>query len=174
MPHATEHGGFTALGVSRSGPRPRSGAAPSHDAPPRPRLRLMAEGLWWLPSLLVFGAAAVAIAGGVVGFRRLGARRERAALDDGRALEVRAKGLIVQADTAVREAEREVAFADAQFGAVDRTPSARRARDGPGAAARGVPPAAAARRRRRPLGGRAPGVELADRRPLRVGAARHP
>ena len=77
----------------------------------------MADGLWWLPSLVVFGATAVAIAGGVVGFRRLGARRERAALDDGRALEVRAKGLIVQADTAVREADREAAFADAQFGA---------------------------------------------------------
>jgi hypothetical protein len=85
----------------------------------------MAEGLWWLPSLLVFGATAVAIAGGVVGFRRLGVRRERAALDDGRALEARAKGLIVQADTAVREAEREVAFADAQFGAA----TARQVRD---------------------------------------------
>jgi len=77
----------------------------------------MADALWWLPSLVVFGAAAVAVVGGVVGFRRLGARRERAALDDGHALEVRAKGLIVQADTAVREADREVAFADAQFGA---------------------------------------------------------
>ena len=96
-------------------PRPEP---PSPVAPARPRLRHMPEGLWWLPSLLVFGAAAVAIVGRRrSGFRRLGARRERAALDDGRALEVRAKGLIVQADTAVREAEREVAFADAQFGA---------------------------------------------------------
>lgn len=77
----------------------------------------MADGLWWLPSLLVFGVAAVALAGGVVGFRRLGANRERAALDSGRELEVRAKGLIVRADTAVREADREVAFAEAQFGA---------------------------------------------------------
>jgi hypothetical protein len=77
----------------------------------------MPEGLWWLPSLVVFGAAAVAVAGSVLGFRRLGARRERVALDDGRALEVRAKGLIVQADTAVREADREAAFAEAQFGA---------------------------------------------------------
>lgn len=77
----------------------------------------MADGLWWLPSLLVFGVAAVALAGGVVGFRRLGAGRERAALDSGRELEVRAKGLIVRADTAVREADREVAFAEAQFGA---------------------------------------------------------
>ncbi len=86
-------------------------------APPRLRLPLMAEALWWLPSLLVFGTAAVALAGGVVGFRRLGARRERAALESGRELEVRAKGLIVRADTAVREADREVAFAEAQFGA---------------------------------------------------------
>ncbi|RZS64299.1 hypothetical protein EV187_2679 [Agromyces ramosus] len=77
----------------------------------------MPDGLWWLPSLLVFGAAAAALVGGVLGFRRLGTKRERAALDDGRALEVRAKGLIVQADTAVREADREVAFAEAQFGA---------------------------------------------------------
>ena len=77
----------------------------------------MPDGLWWLPSLVVFGATAVAIVGGVLGFRRLGTKRERAALDDGRALEVRAKGLIVRADTAVREADREAAFADAQFGA---------------------------------------------------------
>ncbi len=120
MPHANDPGGFTAR---RVGPGPgrapsrRIAQAPSRDAPARPRLRHMADGLWWLPSLLVFGAAAVAIAGGVVGLRRLGARRERAALDVGRALEVRAKGLIVQADTAVREADREVAFAEAQFGA---------------------------------------------------------
>jgi len=77
----------------------------------------MADALWWLPSLLVFGAAAVALAGGVIGFRRLGASRERAALESGRELEVRAKGLIVRADTAVREADREVEFAEAQFGA---------------------------------------------------------
>ncbi|KRE20994.1 hypothetical protein [Agromyces sp. Soil535] len=78
----------------------------------------MADGFWWLPSLVVFGATAMAVVVGVVGFRRVGVRRERAALDEGRALEVRAKGLIVQADTAVREADREVAFAEAQFGAV--------------------------------------------------------
>ncbi|MDQ0893289.1 hypothetical protein [Agromyces ramosus] len=76
----------------------------------------MPDGLWWLPSLVVFAAAAVALVGGLVGLRRLGARRERSALEQGRAGEVRAKGLIVQADNAVREAEREVAFADAQFG----------------------------------------------------------
>lgn len=77
----------------------------------------MPDGLWWLPSLVVFGAASVALVGGLIGLRRLGSRRERSALEQGRAAEVRAKGLIVQADNAVREAEREVAFADAQFGA---------------------------------------------------------
>ncbi|MDR6906650.1 hypothetical protein J2X63_002336 [Agromyces sp. 3263] len=76
----------------------------------------MGEALWWLPSLVVFGTTALVIAGGVVGVRRLGVRRERAALESGRELEVRAKGLIVQADTAVREADREIAFAEAQFG----------------------------------------------------------
>ena len=59
----------------------------------------MPDGLWWLPSLVVFGAAAVALGAGVMGFRRLGARREQAELGDGRALEVRAKGLIVEAPT---------------------------------------------------------------------------
>ena len=76
----------------------------------------MGEALWWLPSLVVFGTTALVIAGGVVGVRRLGVRRERAALDAGREVEVRAKGLIVQADTAVREADREIAFVEAQFG----------------------------------------------------------
>ncbi|MEV1131638.1 hypothetical protein [Agromyces sp. NPDC049794] len=77
----------------------------------------MADGLWWLPSLLVFGGAVVALGAGAIGLRRVGARRERAAIEAGRGLEVRAKGLIVQTDTAVREADREVAFAEAQFGA---------------------------------------------------------
>lgn len=92
------------------------GRNPSRFRPGRPRLPHMPDGLWWLPSLLVFGAAAVALVAGVAGFRRLGARRERAELGDVRALEVRAKGLIVQADNAVRDADREVAFAEAQFG----------------------------------------------------------
>lgn len=77
----------------------------------------MPEALWWLPSLLVFGVAAVALGGGVVGLRRLGSRRERRDLEQGRAAEVQAKTRIVQADDAVREAEREVAFVEAQFGA---------------------------------------------------------
>lgn len=76
----------------------------------------MPEGLWWLPSLVVFGAAGVGVAAAIVGARRLGARRERTALDAGRSLEVRAKGLIVQADNAVRDADREVEFAEVQFG----------------------------------------------------------
>ena len=102
MPLPSDLGGFT---------------APSRPAGVRPRLPHMADGLWWLPSLVVFGAAAAAFIGGVAGFRRLGARRERTAVEAGHDLEVRAKGLIVQADTAVREADREVAFAEAQFGA---------------------------------------------------------
>lgn len=84
---------------------------------PRRRLAAMADGLWWLPSLLVFSAAAVVIAAAVVGARRLGRRRERADLAAGRAIEVRAKGLIVEADERLREARSEVAFAEAQFGA---------------------------------------------------------
>ena len=77
----------------------------------------MPDGLWWLPSLLVFAAATAALVVGVVALRRGGARRERAALAAGAAAEVRAKGLIVQADNALRDAERELAFAEAQFGA---------------------------------------------------------
>lgn len=77
----------------------------------------MADGLWWLPSLLVFGAAGAVLALAVVGARRLGRRRERSDLAAGRAGEVRAKGLIVQADERLREARGEVAFAEAQFGA---------------------------------------------------------
>lgn len=76
----------------------------------------MPDALSWLPSLVVFGAAAIALAGAVVGLRRLGARRERAELAAGRDAEVQVKQLIVQADEAVRDAEREIAFAEAQFG----------------------------------------------------------
>jgi len=77
----------------------------------------MADGLWWLPSLLVFGGAVVAFAAAIVGVRRLGRRRELTDLEHGRAVEVRAKQLIVETDERVREARREVAFAEAQFGA---------------------------------------------------------
>jgi chromosome segregation ATPase len=75
----------------------------------------MAE-LWWLPSLIVFGLAGAGAAAGIVGLRRRGARHERAELDAGRRLEVTAKGLIVRADEAVRDARREIGFAEAQFG----------------------------------------------------------
>lgn len=77
----------------------------------------MADGLWWLPSLLVFGGAAAVLVLAVVAARRLGRRRERSDLEAGRAGEVRAKGLIVQADERLRDARGEVAFAEAQFGA---------------------------------------------------------
>ncbi|MDR5698443.1 hypothetical protein [Agromyces aerolatus] len=71
---------------------------------------------WWVPSLIVFGSAGVAAVAGVVGLRRLGARRARAELDSGRTLEIGAKGLIVETDEAVREARAEIGFAEAQFG----------------------------------------------------------
>jgi hypothetical protein len=76
----------------------------------------MADAWWWVPSLIVFGSAGIAAVAGVVGLRRLGSRRARAELDSGRALEVAAKSLIVQADEAVREARAEIGFAEAQFG----------------------------------------------------------
>ncbi|GAA1844540.1 hypothetical protein [Agromyces salentinus] len=75
----------------------------------------MADGLWWVPSVVVLGIAAVAAAGGIAGFRRLGARRERDALEAGRADETRAKSMIVQADSALREALGEVLYVEAQF-----------------------------------------------------------
>jgi len=77
----------------------------------------MADAWWWVPSLIVFGGAGVLAVAAVAGLRRVGARRARAELAAGRALEVGAKGLIVQADEAVREARAEIGFAEAQFGA---------------------------------------------------------
>lgn len=71
----------------------------------------------WLPSLVVFGVAAVLAFVAIVTLRRAGARRARRELDEAGAAEVGAKQLIVQADDAVRDADREVAFAEAQFGA---------------------------------------------------------
>ncbi|QAY73117.1 hypothetical protein ET445_06905 [Agromyces protaetiae] len=82
----------------------------------------MSDGLWWLPSLVVFAAAAVGLGFLVRAALRAGARRERRELDAGRALEVSAKGLIVRADEAVRDARREVAYADAQFGTARSAP----------------------------------------------------
>ena len=78
----------------------------------------MPDGLEWVPSLVVFGSAAVAFVLGVVGFRRLGSRREARDGDAARALETAAKARLVHADEAVRDAEQEVRFAEAQFGAM--------------------------------------------------------
>ncbi|MGR2752976.1 hypothetical protein [Agromyces arachidis] len=72
---------------------------------------------WAIPSLVVFGAAALALAAGVVALRRAGARRETADRTASRELETRAKSRLVRADEAVRDAEQEVRFAEAQFGA---------------------------------------------------------
>jgi hypothetical protein len=77
----------------------------------------MPDGLEWLPSLVVFGSTAVVFVLGVVGFRRLGARREARDVVAVRALETSAKARLVHADEAVRDAEQEVRFAEAQFGA---------------------------------------------------------
>ncbi|MGX5697665.1 hypothetical protein ACWKWP_15820 [Agromyces soli] len=76
----------------------------------------MADGLWWLPSLLVFSAAGAVLVIAVLAARRLGRRRELADLDASRAIEVRAKGLIVETDERLRDARAEVAYAEAQFG----------------------------------------------------------
>lgn len=68
------------------------------------------DGLWWLPSLIVFGAAGIGVWLVVRGLRRDRARNT--------ALTERSSSLaLVAADEAVRRAEEELAFADAQFGA---------------------------------------------------------
>ncbi|MRG60178.1 hypothetical protein GE115_09905 [Agromyces sp. CFH 90414] len=82
----------------------------------------MLEAAWWLPSVVVFGAAAVGAVLVMVGVRRAASRRGQVELDAGRRLEIEAKGLIVRADESVREGRREVAFAEAQFGAARAAP----------------------------------------------------
>ena len=77
----------------------------------------MPDGLFWVPSLVVFGGAAIALVAGLVGLRRLGVRREVRDTDAARAVETAAKARLVRADEAVRDAEQEVRFAEAQFGA---------------------------------------------------------
>jgi hypothetical protein len=77
----------------------------------------MADAAAWLPSLVVFGATAVALAAGVFGLRRLGTRREARDADAVRGLETAAKARLVRADEAVRDALQEIRFAEAQFGA---------------------------------------------------------
>jgi hypothetical protein len=77
----------------------------------------MPDGLEWVPSLVVFGTTAIALVLGVVGFRRLGARREARDDDAAHALQTSAKSRLVHADEAVRDAELEVRYVEAQFGA---------------------------------------------------------
>ncbi|GAA2044794.1 hypothetical protein GCM10009819_34900 [Agromyces tropicus] len=77
----------------------------------------MPDAAAWLPSLVVFGAAALAFAAGLIVFRRLGVRREVRDADAARELETAAKARLVGADEAVRDALQEIRFADAQFGA---------------------------------------------------------
>ncbi|UIP59486.1 hypothetical protein [Agromyces marinus] len=76
----------------------------------------MPDALGWLPSLVVFGATAIALAAGIVGLRRLGARREARDARAVVAIETDAKARLVRADEAVRDAADEVRFAEAQFG----------------------------------------------------------
>ncbi|RXZ39977.1 TPM domain-containing protein, partial [Agromyces binzhouensis] len=76
----------------------------------------MADAADWLPSLVVFGTAALAFVAGVIGFRRLGARREAHDAAAARELETSAKARLVGADEAVRDAVQEIRFAEAQFG----------------------------------------------------------
>jgi len=76
----------------------------------------MADAAVWLPSLVVFGAAAVAFTAGVLGLRRLGRRREAHDAMSARELETSAKARLVGADEAVRDALQEIRFAEAQFG----------------------------------------------------------
>jgi hypothetical protein len=85
----------------------------------------MSGALWWLPSLIVFGGAAIAA---VLLVRGLRARGRRVLEAEGRtpeALDQRAGLALVQADDVVRQAEDEVGFAEAQFGKSDAAQVAR-------------------------------------------------
>ncbi|GHD46684.1 hypothetical protein D9V29_09045 [Mycetocola manganoxydans] len=76
----------------------------------------MTDGLWWLPSLIVFGTAGLAV---FVMVRVTAARRRRLATgthDTLAALEQQAGVALVRTDDLVRSAEDEVDFASAQFG----------------------------------------------------------
>ncbi len=76
----------------------------------------MTDGLWWLPSLIVFGTVGI----GVVAGLRVAASRRRTlragARDTLAALEQQAGIALVRADDRVHSAEEEVDFAVAQFG----------------------------------------------------------
>jgi chromosome segregation ATPase len=76
----------------------------------------MTDGLWWVPSLIVFGTAGFAVA---VTMRLAAARRRRlgsARQDALAALQQQAGVILVRTDDLVHSAEDEVAFAAAQFG----------------------------------------------------------
>lgn len=76
----------------------------------------MTDGLWWLPSLIVFGTAGIGV---VVAVRVAAARRRRRGIGDAEALaalEQEAGITLVRTDDLVRTAEDEVDFASAQFG----------------------------------------------------------
>lgn len=76
----------------------------------------MLNGLWWLPSLIVFGTAALAV---VLGLRALRSRQRKQGIDPvstRAALEQSAGVELVRADDLLRSAEDEVEFARAQFG----------------------------------------------------------
>lgn len=76
----------------------------------------MIDGLWWLPSLIVFGTAGLGI---VVAVRLTAARRRRIGTGSQNtlaALEQQAGVALVRTDDLVHSAEDEVAFAVAQFG----------------------------------------------------------
>ncbi|MET0887696.1 MAG: hypothetical protein ABWX92_14745, partial [Mycetocola sp.] len=76
----------------------------------------MTDGLWWVPSLIVFGTAGIAVAAAI---RLAAARRRRlgAAHQDAlAALQQQAGVALVRTDDLVHSAEDEVAFAAAQFG----------------------------------------------------------
>jgi chromosome segregation ATPase len=76
----------------------------------------MTDGLWWLPSLIVFGTAGIGVA---VAVRLAAAKRRRlgtARHDALAALQQQAGVALVRTDDLVHSAEDEVAFAAAQFG----------------------------------------------------------
>ena len=76
----------------------------------------MLNGLWWLPSLIVFGTAALAV---ILGTRALRSRQRAQGIDPvstRAALEQSAGVELVRADDLLRNAEDEVEFARAQFG----------------------------------------------------------
>lgn len=85
----------------------------------------MSGALWWLPSLIVFGGAAVAAVLLVRGLRTRGRRVLEAEGRTPEALDQRAGLALVQADDVVRQAEDEVGFAEAQFGKSDAAQVAR-------------------------------------------------